>query len=217
MTAHSLVGEAKGTLAHHKIDLSINSSQGKIEAALSGSYGQKHWKGTVSSLSGAIPQGNPFRLQSPAALQIGLDRFQISGVVLESKRGERISLTADLGLNPVFGNFSAEWQKIDLARSRPYLGKVQITGQTSGWVRASIFNNNRMDLQAGADLEGVFRTDGRRVELTRGELRLAWDESGMRSSWNLETNDGARVRGEATSPEKGRFAFPDQGKLASDR
>ena len=213
-TAHSLVGEAKGTLAHHKIDLSINGSQGKIEAGLTGSYSQKRWKGIVSSLSGAIPQGNAFRLQSPAALQIGPDRFQLSGVVLEGKTGERISLTADLGLNPVIGNFSAEWQKIDLARSRPYLGKVQITGQTSGWVRAGIFKNNRMDLQAGADLEGVFRTDGRRVELTRGGLRLAWDESGMRSSWNLETNDGARVRGEATSPEKGRFAFPDQGKLA---
>ena len=138
-TAHSLVGEAKGTLAHHKIGLSLNSSQGKIEAGLSGSYGQKRWKGIVSSLSGAIPPGDAFRLQSPAALQIGLDRFQLSGMILEGKTGERISLTADLGLNPVLGNFSAEWQKIDLARSRPYLGKVQITGQTSGWVRASIF------------------------------------------------------------------------------
>ena len=42
---------------------------------------------------------------------------------------------------------------------RPYLGKVQISGQTSGWVKAGIFKNNRMDLQAGADMEGVLRTD----------------------------------------------------------
>lgn len=214
LTADSLVGEAKGTLAQHKIDLSLNSSQGKIQAGLIGFYGQKHWKGLVSSLSGAISQGKALRLLSPAALQVGLDRFQLSSMVLEGQKGERISLTADLGLNPVIGNFSAEWQKIDLARSRPYLKKVQITGQTSGWVRGSIFRNNRMDLQAGADLEGVFQTEGRRVELTRGGLRLAWDESGMRSSWKLETKDGARIWGEASSQEKGRFAFPDQGRLS---
>ena len=44
-------------------------------------------------------------------------------------------------------------------------------------------------------------------------MKASWDEQGLRSSLNLETMDGSRIRGEATSPEKGRLAFPDQGKL----
>jgi translocation and assembly module TamB len=211
--AHSLTGEAKGTLADHQIDLSLNGVNGKIEVGLSGSFRENRWKGMVRNLSGEIPPGNPLRLQSTAALEIGPDRFQLSSMSLAGNLGEKISLKADLGLNPLTGSFSAEWQNIDLARSRSFLGKAQVAGQTTGWVRSHFLKNERLDLQASAGMSGIFRTGNQRVELTRGGLNLAWDESGLRSSWNLETKDGGRVQGEATSQEKGRFAFPDQGKL----
>jgi translocation and assembly module TamB len=212
-TAHSLSGEAMGTWSRHQINLALQGSDGKIEAGLSGSYREKHWKGVVRSLSLAISQGNPLSLQSPASLEIGPDRLQLSTMILAGKFEERISLKADLGLKPVTGIFSAEWRNIDLARSRPFLEKVRITGQTTGWARATFFKNDRLDLQTSAELTGVFRSGKQRVELTRGGLKVSWDEQGLRSSWNLETKDGGRIRGEATSPEKGRFAFPDQGKL----
>lgn len=213
--AGSLAGETQGTLSQHKINLSLVGSQGNFQAGLSGSFREKNWNGMIHSLSGAVPKGNPFRLQSPTALQVGPDRFQLSPLILSGNSGERILIKADLGLNPVFGNFSADWQKFDLARCRSYLGKVQLTGQTSGWMTAEIFKKGQMDLQANADLSGSFQTTNRQVGITRGGLKLAWDQQGLRSSWNLETKDGGWVHGEVHSPEKARLAFPDRGKLAA--
>lgn len=213
LKAHSLSGEAKGTGSRHQINLTLEGTDGKLEAGLSGSYQEKRWKGMVRSFSGTTSQGNPLSLQAPASLEIGPDRLQLSSLILAGKFGERISLKADLGLNPVTGTLAAEWRNIDLARSRPFLGKIQVTGQTSGWVKAGFFKNGRLDFQTGAELAGVFRSGKERVDLTRGGLKVSWDEQGLRSSWNLETKDGVKINGEATSPEKGRLAFPDQGKL----
>ena len=89
-------------------------------------------------------------------------------MVLDGKFDERISLKADLGLKPVTGILAAEWRNINLARSRPFMKQIQITGQTTGWVNSHFIKNDRLDLRTSAELTGVFRTGKRRVEVKRG-------------------------------------------------
>ncbi len=208
---HDFSGKADGTLSQLKISLFGAGPQGKIQARLVGAFREKQWKGTLVSLSGDTAPGAPFNLQSPATLLIGTNRFKLSPLVINGKKGERLSLEADIGLHPISGFLRTEWQAIDLARSRPYLGKGRLTGLTSGMIKAVFPAGGRLDLEAQAGLTGMFQTEDRRLEIKRGDLNLSWDDAGLHFSWNGEISGGARVWGEAVSSEKGQLAFPAEG------
>ena len=213
--ADYLSGEVRGTLSLQKVALSAQGPQGTFQAGLEGAYQEKKWEGTLVSLSGKAVRGGAFSLQAPAALRVGLDYFKLSPCVLTGTQGERLTLSADLSLAPISGALSVEWQQIDLSRIGSYLRPAQISGRTTGLVRAKIFGPERLDLQARADLAGTFVSEGRKIDVSRSGLRLEWDGFGLRSSFDLETTQGVRLSGQAASAEKGRPDYPDRVKVTA--
>jgi translocation and assembly module TamB len=211
--AQSLLLEISGTQTLHRVNLSLIESGGKWEAGLSGTYQQKEWTGTIQNFSVVLPGAPPLLLRSAASFKISSRQLQIPLLILAGKEGEQVTIKTDLGLKPLIGDLSSEWQNIDLARTRPFLKKTRVSGKTSGRLQTVFLANHRLDLVGRVGLSGVVQQGNRRLEVTRGVLDLSWNGKGLRSSWDLQTRDGGRLQGQAGSKEKGRPAFPEQGKF----
>lgn len=212
----SLVLQARGTLIRQEINLSFQGPEGKVEAGLEGAFNRPRWQGTLSSLSGELPRGSDFRLRAPVALNLSPDRLHVSSLVLTGPLGEILSLDADLTLKPLSGSLRVEWQGINLSRARPWLGKFRPEGQASGRILARFLREDRLNLMVGMNLKGQFQIGPQTVNLSRAGGSLTWDEAGLQSFWDLGTSEGGRIKGQASSSERGRMAFPSRGRFSSD-
>jgi translocation and assembly module TamB len=209
----SLSLKVQGTMARQGVNLSLQTPEGKVQAGLEGAYRQSRWEGTLMALAGEIPRGKAFRLRDPAVLNIGPERIRLSPLVLTGAGGEVLTLEGDLDLKPLSGFVRGEWQRIDLARARFWLKQLQPEGEASGRVQARFSGEDRLEVNLRNELKGKIRIGQQTVELNRGDLNLTWNDAGLRSSWDLSGLGGVRLWGEAASPEKGRFSFPEKGSL----
>ena len=207
--------EVKGTLARQGIFLSVRNPQGNAQAGLQGAYDQNRWQGTLSTLSGEIPRGKPFRLQSPADLVISPDRFQLSPLVLTGEGEERLMLNGGLGLKPLSGSIRIEWQRLNLARAKLWLEKLKPEGWTAGLLQARFPGEDRLELRMQNEMTGKFQIQGQTVNTKRALFNLTWDNEGLRSSWEMKLSEGGTFSGQAASTDKARLAFPSQGTFRS--
>jgi translocation and assembly module TamB len=211
--ADVLRAKIKGSLSHQNITLSAQNGPSKVQAALAGSYEAKSWKGRLDSVFGNTIAGGAFKLQAPAALQIALDRFQLSPCRLTGQKGEWLELEADLGWKPVIGSLKAEWQRIDLSRGWSFWKKVLPAGRTTGMVSAQFTGQDRLNLRTRAEMTGSLKVADREIKIKGFKFQTDWNDLGLLSSWELETVTGFRVSGQALSPEKGHLGYPERGTL----
>jgi translocation and assembly module TamB len=207
--------QVQGTLARQGITFSALTPQGTVQAGLKGAYDQKRWQGTLATLSGEIPRGKAFRLQSPADLVISPDRFQLSSLVLTGEGEERLTFDGGLGLKPLSGSIRVEWQRLNLARTRPWLEKLKPEGWTAGSLQARFPGDDRMELRLQNEMTGKFQAQGQTVSVKRSGFNLTWDNGGLRSSWEIKLSEGGTFSGQAASTDKARLAFPSQGTFLS--
>jgi translocation and assembly module TamB len=199
--------DLKGTLAGQEMTLTGQSGQTRFQALLDGSYRNKAWNGKILQLSGESSKGKPFKLLSPAVLQVSPERIQIAPSVFSGTGEERLNLTANLDLKTVTGNTTLNWQEVDLSRIGVYSGE-NVTGRTTGQLGIQWQGADRLLLQARADFTGTLPLKEQSLKLTRAGCSITWDDSGLRASWNMETDDRARLWGQASSTEKGHPALP---------
>ena len=207
--------QVQGTLARQGITFSALTPQGTVQAGLKGAYDQKRWQGTLATLSGEIPRGKAFRLQSPADLVISPDRFQLSSLVLTGEGEERLTFDGGLGLKPLSGSIRVEWQRLNLARTRPWLEKLKPEGWTAGSLQARFPGDDRMELRLQNEMTGKFQAERQTVSVKRSGFNLTWDNGGLRSSWEIKLSEGGTFSGQAASTDKARLAFPSQGTFLS--
>ena len=211
----SLTLQVHGTLARQGIELFVQAPLGRIQAGLNGAYQQNRWRGTLSKLIGELPKDKAFRLRSPAELVISPDQFQISSLVLTGEGEEGLSLDSDLRLKPLSGSVRLEWQRVNLARTRPWLEQLRPEGWTDGLLQARFPGDDRLDLKVRTELMGKIQAGRQTLGLKRAGFNLTWDDGGLRSFWEVKMAEGGTWSGQASSTEKTRLAFPPQGTFSS--
>lgn len=207
--AQALTAGVEGTLAGQRITLAVEGDRWKVRAGLDGAFREGQWRGRLESFLGKPPDGKAFKLQSPVALQVDPERLHLSPSVFIGPGQERLVLSADLALKTMKGLTALEWQQIDLARLGPLLGET-VSGQMTGKAGVTWLGPDRIQLQARADLAGDIPVKGKELKISKADVTAFWDDSGLHSSFNLETARQARLWGEASSPEKGRPALPER-------
>ena len=215
ITVDSLMLQVQGTLARQGIELSVQAPPGRIQAGLNGAYQQNRWRGTLSKLIGEIPKDKPFRLRAPAELVISSDRVQISSLVLTGEGEEGLTLDSDLSLKPVSGSVRIEWQRLNLARTRPWLEQLRPEGWTNGLLQARFPGDGRLDLRVRTEAMGKIQAGRQTLGVKRAGFNLSWDDGGLRSAWDVKLAEGGTWSGQASSAEKARLAFPSQGMFSS--
>ena len=205
--------DIKGLLEDHTIEIAIRWPEGDAQGAFTGAYAKEAWKGTITRLSGNYPRGRPWTMTSPAALGLSANRLSLTPFALASSTGERVQVRADLALKPISGILEAEWERFDLARLHPWLTKPLLLGQTTGKLKAEWLGENRIRLHAGVDMAGTIQDPSLRLGQVRGRVNLDWNERGLDASYTVELMDGGMFHGQLSSPESGRFALPERGKM----
>ena len=181
----SLTLQARGSMARQTINLSLQAPAGRIQAGLTGGYAFNRWRGILDTFSGELPREKAFTLQAPANLAISLDRIQISPLALIGDGEERLLLEGDLGLKPISGSLRVEWQRLNLARTKPWLEKLKPEGWTAGLLQARFPGDDRLEIQLQNEMTGKFEAKGQTVNLKRAGFNLTWDDGGLRSSWEV--------------------------------
>ncbi|HMK64857.1 MAG TPA: hypothetical protein VK564_03620, partial [Thermodesulfobacteriota bacterium] len=158
--------DLKGTLAGQEMTIAGQLGQTRMQAALDGSYRNKSWNGRILQLSGETSKGKPFKMQSPAALQVSQERIQLSPSVFSGAGEERLNLAANLDLKTMTGSSTLNWQEVDLSRVAYYSGE-NISGRTTGQLGIKWLGGDRLLLQARADLNGTLPLKERQLKLNK--------------------------------------------------
>ncbi|MBI5584970.1 MAG: translocation/assembly module TamB domain-containing protein [Deltaproteobacteria bacterium] len=211
----SLALRIGGTLIRQELQLALEAPQGRIQGTLQGGYAQKVWRGTLVTLTGAVPAGRPFRLLSPAELIVGPDRLRISPLVVTGEGEERLTLEADVGFEPLSGLMTLSAQRLNADRARSWLASWKPEGRVDGRLQARFSAGDLQEVRVRADLQGQFRTGRQTVAVQRAGGQLDWDGGGLRSSWEIKLGGGETWTGRADSTEKPRLAVPAQGTFRS--
>jgi translocation and assembly module TamB len=213
--ADYLYAGIEGSLLNQKITLALDGARGKFRAGLEGAYRDSRWQGSLISVFGTTSPGGDFKLQSPAPLLIDSEGFHLDPCVFIGKGAERLGLKADLKWRSLKGYAALDWQQMDLARISLLGGEIS-SGRTSGKVDLKWLGRDSIRLQAQVDLAGSLPVMGKAINLSRAGLSVLWDDSGLRSSFNLETLGQGKVWGLINSSEKGRPAIPGQVSVSAN-
>ena len=200
-----------GTPGSHRAQFAVALEGVAIQGELAGSYTEGSWKGTMEKLDGRDARG-PWNLLAPARITFSENQFQLSPATLISGGGERLRVHADLTLNPVSGSFQAQWQNVDLARANPWMGRGNLSGQSSGSLSAE-GRKNGWKISGEGHFKGVFADDRLRVEISSGKVDLNWDGKGLLATAVLKLNQGGTLEGRVFSAEAFQRILPREGKF----
>jgi translocation and assembly module TamB len=202
-----------GSVSSHKGDITIQWPNGDVQGVLVGVYTKEGWEGTINRLTGNHPRGRPWSLQTPVAVSVSMGKLKLTPFTVVSQTGERVRISADFTLRPIYGFLEVEWQQVDLEHASPYLGRPYLFGHTTGELKVQWPGEDRLRLNAKVNVTGTLRDPSLKFELSHGFVNLRWDEKGLFASWELELAEGGKAHGQLSSPHPARFAIPPQGKL----
>lgn len=206
---------ADGTLPNHTVHATVSSTGSDAKLALSAGFHTDTWKGTLEHLSGKDRTGS-WDMADPAQLRINAGAFSLSPLILTTGTAERLEIAADLRLKPLSGQLRTKWSNLNLSRINPYLKDVQVTGQSSGDVRAGFLPGERLDLSGSANGSGT--VTGREGSIAVERLLTTFDggNKGVRADVELHEATGGRVKGTFSSSAPLLLALPEKGKLTAE-
>ena len=176
---------ADGTLPRHTVSATLRSSGSEAGLAVSAGYKSGTWKGSITRLSGRDSNG-PWNMAAPAAFAVSAEKVSLSPLALTAGTAERLEMAADLALNPLNGQVSAQWADLNLARANPYLQDMLLKGRISGQTKGIMLPGRRFELDGNAVL-----SDGTlHQENPDGELNLAFSSATTSWGWRGETLAG---------------------------
>jgi translocation and assembly module TamB len=203
--------QVAGTPTSHRAQFGLALKGVTIQGELAGAYMEGSWKGTLHRFDGQDARG-PWKLHAPARITFSENHFQLSPATLISGGGERLRIQADLTLKPVSGSFQAQWQNVDLARANPWMGRGNLSGQSSGSLSAE-GRENGWKITGGGHFKGLLAEDWLRLEISSGKVDLNWDGKGLLATAVLKLNQGATLEGKISSAEAFKGILPREGKF----
>lgn len=203
--------QVAGTPASHRAQFAVALDGPALQGELAGAFTEGSWKGTMEKLDGRDARG-PWNLQAPARITFSANQFQLSPVTLKSGGGDRLRVHADLTFNPLSGSFQAQWQNVDLARANPWMGRGNLSGQSSGSLSAE-GRKNGWKISGKGHFKGIFAEDRLRVEISSGKVDLNWDGKGLLATAVLKFNQGGTLESRVSSAEAFQPILPREGKF----
>jgi translocation and assembly module TamB len=209
--ADSLAVNAEGIKGSHTMRISATSGKSGLQTSLKGGYQEGVWRGSISQLSGRDPVG-PWKLRSPAALEIASGKVVLSQAVLAGVPGEQIEMSANISTDPILGTVSADWKNLNLDRVSVWLKDLALKGKSSGSMDLNLLSGERMNISARARASGELRTGEYVIPVREFVVDLKWDQAGLRAAVDLGLKTGS-MNGLLTSSTPARMAVPEQGEI----
>jgi len=205
---------ADGTLLRHIVHAAVSSGSSEAKLALSAGYVSNIWTGRITSLTGNDRNGS-WNMPAPAPFAASPGKFTLSPLTLTTGTAERLEVAADLGLNPLSGQLRTQWSDFNLARANPYLKEVQMTGRSSGSVKAGFPSGDRLTLSGSASGSGTITRNKDSITIDRILTTFNGGEQGLRADVDLHESTGGSVKGTFLSSAPLLLALPEKGKLTA--
>jgi len=214
----SALVKSAGKVGDHAVQVLLESGEGKVTAALRGSYAKAAWKGTLETLRGSDNLGS-WGLQAPASFVVSAGKVSVSPMLITSTGGELIELSMDMSLDPVRGSFGLRWQRVNLARFAFLTPEWQAQGQTDGHIRADFRDKNKTTVSSAVGLTGSLAHGSIAIDVKEAAGKLEWNESGLTGLAQADLGRAGRLNARFTSPDPARPGLPDGGefRISADR
>jgi translocation and assembly module TamB len=206
---------ADGTLPRHTMNVALRSAGSEARLSLAAGYNAGIWKGNVTTLAGRDNSG-PWNLRAPAAFAVSAGKISLSPLAITAGAAESLEVAADLTLNPLSGQVSAQWAGLNLARANAYLKELKVSGNSRGTVRLGFLSGKRLALAGSAAGSGTFTGQGGSMTLQQGLLTCDGGEQGLRVGIELSTAGGGRLKGSFSSSDPLRLVVPEKGNLTAE-
>jgi len=207
--------EISGTPEHHVIRAAISSGQARLQARLSGGYGDGSWKGKITALSGMDAAG-PWSLQRSADLGLSSEKVSLSPFLLAGVSSERLELSTGLSFHPLQGFLQCEWRNVNLARANSWLKGVQLSGSGSGKIYSRWLGGGIQQMSAEATASGTVTLDGQAIGLKTFSAKLSRDGQRLLASFTVGLARGGRMRGHLSSAVQAGAVFPEEGEIDAE-
>ncbi len=199
-----------------KHSLQLDLGKGKMEAhlLLEGGLQDRTWKGMIERLYGTDNVG-PWKLESPAALEVSESSVQVGTLTLRSGGGETLTAGGEAGFNPLRGSFAAAWSRLHVSRLQPFLPRGKLNGSSTGRVSIQWPKGGSGQLRADATFDAQYK-ESQIVLDTIGKMTANWDEKGIKAGWELAFGDKGKFTGSlASTGPAPPFEFPGAAVLAA--
>jgi translocation and assembly module TamB len=212
ITIDSASLELRGSAQDHIVTCDVRWPEGKVAATARGAYREHVWQATLLKLDGN-DRVSPWRLAENSSLLISARRVVVSRIMLAGAAGERLELSADMSFSPRKGFLLAGWTELNLARLQGILGKAAVSGNTTGSVRAELPDKGNPALSGAISATGKLSYRSVDVSITKANANLSWGTQGLQASWEINSADGTRLNGRASSTEASHASLPDRAKI----
>jgi translocation and assembly module TamB len=197
----------KGTPESHNLSFALTKDAARMQASLSGGYGDEVWRGRIVSMSGTDPAGH-WELIGPAELTVSPEEVNLARLTVSGVREEEIDLEASLHIKPLRGRIYGRWQKVDLARVGYWMEGPSLSGLSSGRIDISLPTQGEMVIKCGATMSGRFDVAGRPYEIRMMDVDFSWDRRGLDARIDLHLAEGGALEARVMSPEEASFSLP---------
>jgi len=211
----SVTLDASGKLSNHRMIISAHRPEGQVKSTFEGNYSKEGWRGKITQLSGSDAAGD-WKLQVPAEVLVSSRQIKLESLQISSTGGEDLQVNIDLTLRPLRGTVRGEWHQLNLGRANPWLRTPRLMGHKTGDLSIQWLEEDRLRLGGKVNLAGTFTDPPLKVDLSRGLVKFDWSEKGLSASWELEDRKSGKLTGNLSSPQPGRMAMPDRGRLEAN-
>jgi translocation and assembly module TamB len=203
----------KGTGESQTIIAEVSAGKADVHASLTGGLKEQEWRGTITQLGGRDASGT-WAMESPTALSVSRRHIAFQMFRLRSTRGESVTASADVILDPLQGYLDAAWSAVGIGRAQPLLARGTIKGTTTGQakVRWPDGSGRRIDAKTEFAIE---YTDGALKVPAKGSASAYWDAGGLKAVWAAELGSGGRTSGQLTASGAPDLKLPDRAVLAA--
>jgi translocation and assembly module TamB len=204
--------DVRGSAEQHDIVFSADFHKSGLMAKMTGAYKAESWDGKITELSGHDSAG-AWRLETPAKIYVSTQKILVPGLVLTGSEHERFTLKADIAMQPINGFVYSDWTRIDLSRANQWLSDFQLSGHTTGKLRATWSGGKLTGISAENINTGKFTADGQSLDIQEILLRADWNSKGLLASFQGKFSEYGKFSGGMTSSVPVRLALPEQGKM----
>jgi translocation and assembly module TamB len=196
---------ADGRIDAHRIALSAQASQGRVEIGLVGGadVDAQRWLGRLETASLSAPNLPTVRLQSPAALRLSAERSALDEACWRSEDGERVDLCLQGEHQPSGSRLSADIRALDYALADPWMPPdFSLQGGLSGRIEAALASGQTplLDVQLRTRPGALALRDRPALELKAGVIALSENREGLLVNIDLPMDEGGGLRLQARAP-----------------
>jgi len=204
--------KADGSAKDHQLNLSARKTKGRIDAAARGKYADSSWQGTIQNLSVDEARFGKLVLERPSTVEVSKRRILLSPFSLAGAGGENLSISGDINPDPAAGFFTVKWQHVNLSRAEGILPEAsQLTGRTSGNLKAALRGGALMSMSGGLSATGSFSHGPVNLKAVSVTGNLDWGARGLSATFLTDLSGSGTINATASSRDPARFALPGQG------